>query len=415
MTRPAKLVLCILIASCATPSFAQDLPLPKELSAAKSIAVLVRLLGATGVGLPSDFADSVRSRLVEEIQKHKRFEVVESPWDADLVCVYVVYGPEWVQRRKSGRVVISASNVIVLKGNASVRWDAGPLWIDNSVSDDWTTAVPMLMRYFHRYIEKGKGLQRRVRAPARSQDSQRINVFLACRYACDDVDSKAASRWNIVTDPSRAEFVVVWVAPSDLLSLRMPGYFVMFRGDGPDWNAMPLVAGMGLWFDQIFATLESEMARAVAYLVEGEDRADAVARQQNPPSPGRRSFSLRPATREAAGSVMKVWEESDRATKLFPAEPGMAVIYVAREHDTNRELIPITLDGEKLFDIEEGTYTKAIAAPGFHTVAASGGGSARNELNWYMEAGAVYFVMINGHTLTRVDEIDPNRILSVIP
>src|SRR5438874_2481001 len=90
---------CILMAFSATSSFGETPVFQRELLAARSVAILVRSVDPGAPDL-SDFENSVRSRLADEIQKRKLFHVVDSPTEADLVCVYLLYAPRWVQQRK---------------------------------------------------------------------------------------------------------------------------------------------------------------------------------------------------------------------------------------------------------------------------------------------------------------------------
>lgn len=180
----AGIISAFLIVAATT---AEATEIRKELSAAKSIAVLVHFVYPEEE--PSGFVDKIRSRAIAEIQKRKRFEVVDDPSKADLVCLYVLYGPQWVEQRKTKELVAESlgSSLIILKGGASPHWDASPLWMYSDALERWTISLPQSLTAFHRQLAKGKTRQQQ---PPPSQDvsrteivSDRPSVFLTCPEA----------------------------------------------------------------------------------------------------------------------------------------------------------------------------------------------------------------------------------------
>jgi hypothetical protein len=249
----AGIISVFLIVAATT---AEATEIRKELSAAKSIAVLVHFVYPEKE--PSGFADKIRSRAIAEIQKRKRFEVVDDPAKADLVCLYVLYGPQWVEQRKTKELVAEAlgSSLIILKGGASQHWDAGPLWMYSNALERWTISLPLSLTAFHRQLAKGKTRQQ---PPPSSQDvspteivSDRPSVFVTCPEAdfCKGAEVMQPSHWVHVDDPARADYVVVWFSTRREIQAGVFAWardlsaFLVFRGDRADWSVTPVFAAI---------------------------------------------------------------------------------------------------------------------------------------------------------------------------
>jgi hypothetical protein len=102
----------------------------EEVLAAKSIAILVRLVDPIGVEADG-FKDLLRARAEDRIRQKKRFQIVTDPAQADLVCLLLVYQPSWTLTKHDPTkytMLPLANSVIILKGGNSRHWDASPVW-----------------------------------------------------------------------------------------------------------------------------------------------------------------------------------------------------------------------------------------------------------------------------------------------
>jgi len=394
----------LLVALLALPALAQDL------ASARSLAVVVRVVNPFAE-VPAGFTETIRARFADEVRKRKRFEVVDDPARADVVALYLLHGPQWVERRKQIVVEAFGSSLVIVKGGAGEHWDAGPLWMRTDLEKRWEKSVPRLVGTFHREAAKAPRQLQLPPLPVAERGAE-PHVFLTCAdpHACDEpFFLNGGTRWKNAGGPAGADYVVVWF--NDKLSYdtgiyriteRLSG-FLIFRGREPDWSDFPLVAVIRPTADELRWPLEN----AVSFLTEPRTPQPDIRSVMQ----GATLFDSKPD--QPFGSVLGAVNAS-RGPRLFEPEPGVAVVYIARESDGPAGGISIAVDGEPLFDIGPLTYNKAIVAPGTRRLTASIAGGGGEPLILFTEAGEVYFVMVEGPRLKQVDEFDSSRILSVL-
>jgi hypothetical protein len=129
-----------LLALCFLTSWAKEKEkepqLPPEIFAAKSIAVVVNVIGAPETNTAARYKAKVEAGFASEIEKHHRFQLVSDPSRADLVCLVVQY---WRYTIHRGRSFFNLSNtllldlppdaVIILAGGANPHPSTLPLWV----------------------------------------------------------------------------------------------------------------------------------------------------------------------------------------------------------------------------------------------------------------------------------------------
>jgi hypothetical protein len=392
---------CLLVALLAFPSLAQDL------ASARSLAVVVRVVNPFGE-VPAGFTDTIRARFVDELRKRKRFEVVDDPARAEAVALYLLHGPQWVERRKQIVVEAVGSSLVIVKGGAGEHWDAGPLWMRTDLEKRWDKSVARLLGTFHR--EAAKAPRQLPPLPV-AERGYEPHVFLTCAdpHACDEpFFLNGGTRWKHAGGPAGADYVVVWFnnrlsynTGMYVITERLSG-FLIFRGREPDWSDFPLVAAIRPTAGELREPLET----AVWFLTDPRTRRPDVRSVI-----GATLFDSKPD--QPLGGVMAAVNAS-RGPRLFEPEPGVAVVYIARESDGLAGSTSIAVDGEPLFDIERLTFNKATVLPGIRKLTASISGSPGEQLILFTEAGQVYFVMVEGTRLTNVDGFDGSRILSVL-
>jgi hypothetical protein len=268
-------VLSFSMAFCAeTPK------LSEEVLAAKSIAILVRLVDPMGVE-PDGFKDLLRARAEDKIRQKNRFQIVTDPAQADLVCLLLVYQPSWTLTKHDPTkytMLPLANSVIILKGGNSRHWDASPVWTGIAVIINPVAAGKPgddhrgLLSTFHDYLRRAEkspkhagnasqvgNSSERLAADEKTKSMPGRNIFITCDGFCPKsqanrihrITSANEGQWHVVDEPSQADLVVVWDG-QDLYApgLRVDyyrhfGIMLIFKGGQPDWSATPFAAASG--------------------------------------------------------------------------------------------------------------------------------------------------------------------------
>jgi len=259
------------------PLLAETPHFPEEVFAAKSIAIITKFVRPAG-DEPEGVKDMFRNKLAEKIRQKGRFQLVDDPTQADLVCLYLFHGPTWYHKKNhperwwAGSL---GSSVIILKGGASKNWNSVPVWMGSaaSLAIGWPDHPKRLMDAFHKDLENAEKL--RERRPAAAQLSSanteesaspqgpvRRNIYVTCLgWSCSQKVAAAIENdahrpgWNFVNDPSAAGTIVIWfdmnistygtVGRGGITHSQKFGGLLLFKNDRPDWNATPFMTDIG--------------------------------------------------------------------------------------------------------------------------------------------------------------------------
>jgi hypothetical protein len=286
-------LLCLVL--CSRPACAKDRPeLPPDIGSAKSIAILVRLIGSSPT---TAWEAEKRSSAEAEITKQGRFEIVDDPYGADLVCMIINWAPHLV-----GKIsyFYTLETILIFKG--AKEWTATPIWM---ASDMWLMekqgGTGWALDRFHKDVrnaEKQRGQNGSYRpptvpsarmvdaafAPAYSQSGggrlpreiyASKAVMLFCReggHECNktrfEKHIREAGRWTIVTDPAKADLILVWSevhmyaqrSGNVTFSGDYSPLFVLRTGTWPHWNAIPLYSMVGSNALPLLENLQKEVA-----------------------------------------------------------------------------------------------------------------------------------------------------------
>jgi hypothetical protein len=259
------------------PLLAETPHFPDEVFDAKSIAIITRFVRPAG-DEPEGIKDMFRNKLAEKIRQKGRFQLVDDPTQADLVCLYLFHQPTWFHKKNhperwwAGSL---GSSVVILKGGASKNWDSVPVWMGSaaSLAIAWPDHPKTLLGAFHKDLENAEKLKGRQSDAAKlsgtnpeksasPQGSTRTNVYVTClgwhcpkKAAAAIQDSAHRPGWNFVNDPSSAETIAVWfdmdittfgsIGIVGITHSQKFGGLLLFKNTRPDWNTTPYTADIG--------------------------------------------------------------------------------------------------------------------------------------------------------------------------
>jgi len=172
--------LCCAVLTCA----AKDVPLPDELYSAKSVALVVQIVGKSerSAKYIADYKVKVATKAADEIEKQKRFDLVSDPGKADLVFVLVSYwGPYFLEGKSIWNHTSSTlymhppQTLMVFRGGNHPQWNPEPLWLETESTSQSPSVLSGLIKDLHKKLKKPRTTENSATATAGSQSPQPPN------------------------------------------------------------------------------------------------------------------------------------------------------------------------------------------------------------------------------------------------
>lgn len=172
--------LCCAVLTCA----AKDVSLPDELYSAKSVALVIQIVGKSerSAKYTADYKVKVATKAAAEIKKQKRFDLVSDPNKADLVFVLVSYWGPYFREGKSIWNHTSSTlflhppqTLMVFRGGNHPQWDPEPLWLETESTTQSPSVLSGLIKDLHKKLKKPRTAENSATATAGSQSQQPPN------------------------------------------------------------------------------------------------------------------------------------------------------------------------------------------------------------------------------------------------
>ncbi|HEY2116620.1 MAG TPA: hypothetical protein VGJ51_16100 [Candidatus Angelobacter sp.] len=144
---------------------AKDVALPDELYSAKSVALIVRIVGESDrqANAIAGYKIKLQAKAEDEIRKQKHFELVSDPSKADLVCVLISYWGPYFREGKSIWNHTSSTlfmhppqTLMVFLGGNHPQWSPEPLWMETATTSQGPGVMAGLLKDLQKQIKKPK-------------------------------------------------------------------------------------------------------------------------------------------------------------------------------------------------------------------------------------------------------------------
>lgn len=193
-----KCFAAVALMLCSLPLLALDEhPLPAELSSAKSMALIVRVIGNRDhqSDAIAKYKAKIESKALAEIQKQQHFQLVSDPSKADIVCVLMAFwgpvfreGKSMWNRSATEMYLHPPEALVIFKGGNNPQWNAFPLWMKTGTKSSSFRSTPAdLLKDFHNSMKKMKTGE----SPGSTQDASGSSVV---QEEVKEEDGKPASK-----------------------------------------------------------------------------------------------------------------------------------------------------------------------------------------------------------------------------
>src|SRR6478735_2306115 len=122
---------------------AKNVALPDELYSAKSVALIVRMVGESErqAKAIAGYKVKLQAKAEDEIRKQNHFELVSDPSKADLVCVLISYWGPYFREGKSiwnhtstTLYIHPPQTLMIFRGGNHPQWTPEPLWVETATT-----------------------------------------------------------------------------------------------------------------------------------------------------------------------------------------------------------------------------------------------------------------------------------------